>query len=198
MNRIVPAILVFIFSMPGCASNSYEEKEDWFFQLATPLHYDVWVEHVELELSGVRHWYHPAGTMSCCWRGPNGPKGITGRLEPFPNFIALQWFSLSERKYYQRLISVKPEWKNRMRELAPVQTANGVRHEPRRFLVFGLAPGGEIVVWIKGQIGNEVELTRLQANQIEGDPQDYAALLKTYRDKHGEYLKENGIPLSGW
>jgi len=97
------ALVLFLFVIGGAAQGS-EDKTDWYFQLATPRHYDVWVEHLEFELSGVRHWYHPAGTMSCCWRGPNGPRGIMGRLEPFPNFIGIQWFSLAEKIFYQRLI----------------------------------------------------------------------------------------------
>lgn len=198
MWNAAPLALLTCLLLVGCAAEAFEDQKDIYFQLATPKHYDVWVEHVEFERAGTGHWYHPAGTMSCCWRGPNGPSGITGRLEPFPDFIAIQWFSLAEEKYYQRLIKIKPEWREQMKSLAPVRTSNGISYKPRDFLVFGLAPGGEIVVWIKGQIGNEVELTRLQANRIEGDPQDYAALLQTYRDKHGEYLKENGIPLFGW
>jgi len=85
-----------------------------------------------------------------------------------------------------------------MRELAPVKTSQGTFYKPRDFLVFGLAPGGEIVVWIMGQIGNEIEVDRLQANEIEGKPENYQNLLLNYQEKHGEYLRQNGIPLNGW
>ena len=121
-----------------------------------------------------------------------------GRLEPFPNFIGIQWFSLAEKIFYQRLITVKPEWQKQMRELAPIRTAVGTVYEPRNILTFGLAPGGQIVVWMKGQIGNEVELARLKANKIGGDPSDYEALLRSYREDNGEYLEAHGIPLEGW
>lgn len=198
MKSFVAAVFSLVISLSGCAAEFKDSEEDRYFQLATPRHYDVWVEHIGFGLSGVGHWSHPAGTMSCCWKGPDGPTGITGSLEPFPDFMAVQWFSLSERKFYQRVIPIKPEWKELMRELAPVKTSQGMFHRPRDFLVFGLAPGGEIVVWVMGQIGNEIEVGRLQANEIEGEPENYQSLLLNYQEKHGEYLRQNGIPLSGW
>ncbi|MBW4933868.1 DUF2931 family protein [Marinobacter sp. F4206] len=199
MRRYFFCLVVYIlFSMAGCTVYKPKSETDWYFQLATPKHYDVWVEHLEFELSGVRHWYHPAGTMSCCWRGPSGPSGIMGSLDPFPNYVGLQWFSLAEQTFYQRLIEVKSEWKARMLEDAPVTTAGGIEYGPRNILTFGLAPGGEIVIWIKSQIGNEVEIARLQANEIEGDPAEYEVLRENYLVEHGEYLKKHGIPLEGW
>lgn len=198
MRQNVLLVFCAFFLASGCAAHKQKNDIDWYFQLATPKHYDVWVEHLEFELSGVRHWYHPAGTMSCCWRGPNGPRGIMGSLEPFPNYVGIQWFSLAEQTFYQRLIAVKPEWKARMRENAPIKTSRGIEYGPRNILTFGLAPGGEIVVWIKGQIGNEVEIARLQANEIDGSPEDYEVLVENYMDENREYLELHGIPLTGW
>lgn len=119
-------------------------------------------------------------------------------MEYFPDYIGIQWFSLAEKKYYQRLIMVEPEWQQLMSQPAWTKSSQGPQLRPRNFLVFGLAPGGEIVIWMKGQIGNEIELARLQANELEGDPGHYSALLEGYRKEHGEYLRRNGVPLSGW
>lgn len=200
MRNIRSFNLVCLLLLSSCAS--YPAKDEdvvWYFQLATPRHYDVWVEHLEFELSGVRHWYHPAGSMSCCWKGPYGPKGISGRLEPFPNFIAIQWFSFAEQKFYQRLISIPEEWRELMKVHAPHKTPlYGTIYKPRNFLTFGLAPGGEIVVWIMNQVGNEIEVARLEANEIEGDPKVYSGITKRYLEDHGAYLSEHGLKLSGW
>lgn len=119
-------------------------------------------------------------------------------MEPFPDFVAIQWFSFAEQKFYQRLITVKPEWKEKMLEPAAMVTHVDVRMEPRDTLTFGLAPGGEIVVWIMNQVGNEIEIARLQANEIEGDPSNYRVVTEQYLEEHGAYLEKHGVPLSGW
>ncbi|MCG7200149.1 DUF2931 family protein [Marinobacter pelagius] len=192
-------IIIISLTLSSCASTTREnENITWRFQLATPKHYDIWVEHLEFELSGVRHWWHPAGSMGCCWKGPNGPRGVSGRMEPFPNFVAIQWFSFAEQRFYQRLIEVPPVWKERMQALAPMVTQVDVRMKPRDTLTFGLAPGGEIVVWMMNQPGNEIELARLQANEIEGNPSHYQNRTREYLEENGEYLEEHGIPLTGW
>ncbi|TBW43758.1 DUF2931 family protein [Marinobacter halodurans] len=69
---------------------------------------------------------------------------------------------------------------------------------PRDILTVGLAPGGTIVVWIQNQIGNEIEIARMQANEIEGDPDDYRAATKRYLEANGDYLKKHGVPTTGW
>lgn len=190
--------IVVLVCLSGCVHSVTSNSPDWYFQIASPKHYDVWVEHIEFERSGVGRWSHPAGTLSCCWSGRFGPTGITGSMEYFPDYIGIQWFSLAEKKYYQRLIMVEPEWQQLMSQPAWTKSSQGPQLRPRNFLVFGLAPGGEIVIWMKGQIGNEIELARLQANELEGDPGHYSALLEGYRKEHGEYLRRNGVPLSGW
>jgi len=136
--------------------------------------------------------------MGCCWKGPEGPRGVAGRMEPFPNYIGIQWFSFTEQKFYQRLISIPQEWRSLMEVPALYKTSLGEFEAPRDTLTLGLAPGGEIVVWIMNQIGNEIEIARLQANEIEGEAFRYKTRTKDYLNEHGDYLKEHGIPLDGW
>ena len=85
-----------------------------------------------------------------------------------------------------------------MKVPAPIKSPKGVRMEPRNTLLFGLAPGGEIVVWILNQIGNEIEVARLQANEIDGDPSKYQVKTERYQEKHGDYLSEHGLQLGKW
>lgn len=184
----------------GCSTTSAPNTDDpSYFWVAAPRHYDVWVEHLRFEKSGVYAWHQAPGGISCCWSGARGPSGAGGVLEPFPNYIAIQWFSFSEQKFYQRLFSVPQEWEAKMQETAPHHThLKGVIEKRRNRLTLGLAPGGEIVVWVMSQIGNEVEIARLQANEIEGDVSRYGNRLADYHQHHGDYLKANGIPTEGW
>ncbi|WP_138439290.1 DUF2931 family protein [Marinobacter alexandrii] len=198
MFRSVCLVLLLAFFQSGCVSASSKEQVNWYFQIAAPKHYHAWVQYLELEKSGVRHWHQAPGYISCCWQGEGGPTGKGGRMEPFPNYIGIQWVSFADEKVYQKLIEIKSEWREAMREPAPFTTSKGLKYKPRNVLTLGLAPGGEIVVWIKSQVGNELELVRLQGNEMEGKPQEYSVLIEDYKDEHREYLDMHGIPLEGW
>ncbi|WP_303293767.1 DUF2931 family protein [Marinobacter sp. ST-43] len=192
-------LVLLLLTLYGCSSRSLESEPLWYFSLATPKHYDVWVEHLQFERSGERSWYHPAGSMSCCWKGPFGPAGIAGRMDLFPDYVAIQWFSFAEQKFYQRIIKVPRAWQDRMLEPALLQTElHGDVMKPRNFIMFGLAPGGEVVVWMMNQIGNEVELARFQANELDLDPDIYRVNTEEYLEQHGGFLDQHGIPTVGW
>ena len=119
-------------------------------------------------------------------------------MEPFPNYIGIEWFSFAEQKTYQRLIPISEDIKEKMKEPAEYQTSLGTFEDPRNFLVLGLAPGGEIVMWIMNQIGNEIEVGRVQANEIDGDPAEYRGWTKEYLLENSAYLEKHGIPTEGW
>ena len=198
MARSIFFILLAAFSQAGCASRDSDDAIDWYFQVAAPKHYHAWVEHLEFEKSGIGHWRQAPGYIACCWDQEGGPTGKGGRLDLFPDYIAIQWISFAEEKIYQKLIIVQPEWREVMSNLAAVNTSEGQRFRPRNVLTLGLAPGGQIVIWMKGQVGNEVELTRLQANEIGGSVEGFRGLIEQYRLEKGEYLSRHGIPLNGW
>ncbi|GGC83199.1 hypothetical protein GCM10011362_34540 [Marinobacter halophilus] len=120
-------------------------------------------------------------------------------MDPFPNLIALHWFSLSEQKYYSAMIRVPQDLQKRMREPTNHSYQNGTSgFEPRSTLVLGLAPGGEVVMWMMSQRSNAVEVMRVPALEVPGDPEDFAVLTESYLEDHGDYLEEHGVPLEGW
>ncbi|MGM0766869.1 MAG: DUF2931 family protein [Pseudomonadota bacterium] len=197
--KVKGSLLLLLLLSTGCSLTPPKTHEiTWYFQVAAPKHYDIWVQYMEFEKSGVRAWHQAPGFVSCCWVGEDGPRGPGGRLEPFPNYVAVQWFSYAEQKMYQRLISISPDWRKKMQDRAIYFTSKGKFKAPRNILTFGLAPGGQIVVWAKNQVGNEIELDRLKANEIEGDPAKFEQASENYLERNGNYLEENGIPLEGW
>ncbi|SFM11151.1 DUF2931 family protein [Marinobacter zhejiangensis] len=184
--------------LAGCAS---WEKESiyWNAGVAAPTHYDMWVINLHVEKSGERSWRMPVGHTGCCWEGDYGPIGKGGGLDPFPNLIALHWFSFAEQKYYSTLIEVPPDLQERMREPVRHITQRGnVRYEPSSSLVLGLAPGGEVVVWMMSQRTNAVEVMRVPAVEVEGNLDAFRVRTEQYLEKHGAYLEEHGVPLEGW
>ncbi|BES69556.1 hypothetical protein RE428_05740 [Marinobacter nanhaiticus D15-8W] len=199
MKKVVILLLCLgSIALTGCATTIEGNNQNWYYAVAAPEHYKVWVEHLELEKPGERHWRMPMGNVECCWKGPKGPFGSGGRLSPFPNLIGIQWFSFAEQKFYQRLIILPEDLQEKMSVEATYQTSMGTFKGPRNSLIIGVAPGGTIVLWIMNQIGNEIEVARMQANEIEGDPTQYQKRTKSYLDEHGSYLEKHGIPTEGW
>lgn len=198
VKKVLVIGMIFVAALAsGCAS-SPKEDVPWSIRVAAPKHYEVWVEEMFLEKTGERSWRQPIGSVGCCWRGERGPSGKGAGVEPFPELIFLHWFSFAEQEYYTKLIEVPPELQERMRAPAPYKTQVDVRSGPRHSMVIGLAPGGTVVVWIMNQIGNEIEVMRMQASEGPGDPSDFTERTKGYLKRHGDYLEEHGIPLGVW
>ncbi|WP_374787709.1 DUF2931 family protein [Marinobacter shengliensis] len=171
----------------------------WYVGVAAPSHYDMWVINLHLEKSGERSWRIPAGHKGCCWEGGRGPFGTGGSMDPFPNLIAIHWFSFAEQKYYSIMIDVPPDLQDQMRVPAPNRTQDGeIRHLPRSDLILGLAPGGEVVVWMMSQRTNAVEVMRVQAIEVEGNLNAFKERTKNYLERSGAYLEKHGVPLEGW
>ncbi|ROT93640.1 DUF2931 family protein [Marinobacter sp. R17] len=200
MRRGILLTLFFsiTLALTGCATPSHDNDQSWYFSVVAPQHYKVWVEHLEFEKSGTRHWRMPMGNVECCWKGPNGPLGTGGRMSPFPNIIGIQWFSFAEQKFYQRLIELPENLPDLMSRKVEEKTSTGTSMGPRDQLVIGLAPGGEIVLWIMNQPGSEIEVARMQANPIKGDASWYKTRTQSYLKENDDYLKQHGIPTTGW
>lgn len=183
----------------GC---SYWEEDDisWGIVAVAPQHYEMWIINAHLEAPGVRSWRAPiGGGVRCCWMGPDGPFGSGGPIDPFPSLIALHWFSFSEQKFYSTLFEVPSDLQDRMRVPAPTATqSKDVLMKPRRTLVLGLAPGGEVVVWMMSQRSNAVEVMRVPAVEVEGDLEAFEIRTREYLEQHGAYIEEHGVPLEGW
>lgn len=196
---ILIPLFIFLLTAQGCASAPYYNQDD--FRLVTvgaPKHYNVWVLDMFLEKSGERGWRQPIGSVGCCWQGPSGPSGTGSMADPFPELIFLHWFSFAEQKFYAQMIHVPENLSERMREPAPQITNVDTRLVPRHTLTIGLAPGGTIVMWILNQGGNEIEVMRMQAGTVEGDPSHFEKRTEEYLKQHGDYLKEHGLQLDRW
>ena len=201
MCRAYMLTLIFVsaLSAPGCASSLFYEEDDFrLITVGAPKHYNIWVLDMYLEKSGERSWRQPIGSVGCCWQGPSGPSGSGSLAKPFPELIWIHWFSFAEQKYYAHLIRIPSGLSERMREPAPLKTNYDTRLAPRHTLTIGLAPGGTMVLWILNQVGNEIEIMRIKAKPIEGNPDDFAGLTKDYLKEHGDYLQKHGLQLDKW
>ncbi|OHY72080.1 DUF2931 family protein [Marinobacter sp. AC-23] len=190
------ATLMVLF-LSGCASQPNNNIKE-YIGVGAPQHYDVWVERFELETSSIRHSRMPMGSISCCWMGPNGPSGKGASTAPFPNYIAIQWFSFAEQKFYQKIFSLPKELERKMSEHVTYTTVMGAFSQPRKILTVGVAPGGQVVLWISNRPDNAIEVGRFQANEIEGDTSTYQVRTEEYLERSGDYIRQHGIPTDGW
>lgn len=186
-----------IFLLSGCTALPADEY--WRITIAAPQHYPVWVTHLQMEKSGVRSWRQPIGSVDCCWRGPLGPRGKGAQVEPFPDLVFVSWFSLAEQKYYAKLIELPSDTLERMRKRVEIHTSEGITEDARHTLTLGLAPGGTLVGWILNQRGNEIEILRAKASEIEGESTDqFSARTEAYLKEHGQHLDKHGLQLDKW
>ncbi|PAV26696.1 hypothetical protein C8D92_101348 [Tamilnaduibacter salinus] len=193
----VAALGLFLL-LAGCATQPVNMDVAWGYGVAAPNHYRMWVERLALIDASGESAEKTVGFVSCCWQGPNGPFGKIDRMAPFPRQLAIRWFSFAEQAFYQTRITLPKDLKQRMRETAPVKTGGDVYQRPRNTLMIGLAPGGTVVLWMMSQVGNEQEILRVQADKAPGNPAQYEKWTRAYLEKQREYLKENGVPTSGW
>lgn len=181
----------------GCATQA-DEKTTMHIGVGTPEHYDVWVDEFVMRTSDGRQTKMSMGYVRCCWSGADGPKGKGGPITEIPSKISIEWYSFAENKTYEKTFSLPQNLGEKMTKPATYETSLGKFERPRDILTVGLAPGGRVVIWIQNQIGNEIEVRRLKANELQGRTDRYPDLSKSYLRKNSAYLEKHGIPTEGW
>lgn len=166
--------------------------------VVAPRHYDVWVDKFFIEsLSEDVGWRRPFGIVSCCWKSPP----LSGaEWQTTPELFLIRWFSFAEQQSYEAIIQLEdPDGiAEQMKETAPFDNYGEIVERPRGALVFGLAPGGTVVLWIMNRAENAIEVGRYKARPFNNEKSDYSQWVDEYLEKEGEYLKENGIKVDGW
>jgi len=199
-SRIITILLSTLLALmlTGCTSdriNPYDTR--WNIEVGAPKHYDVWVTDFEFIAVDQRRWRHPAGLVRCCWKGDGGPRGAGGGVTPFPDYVLLRWFSFAEQKFYGAEIQLPDDLLEQMKEPVAYTRPNGEEvKKPRNTVVLGLAPGGEIVMWIRNHITTAKEVARFRSIPMTGEPSRYNT--ESYLERSGEYIEEHGVPTEGW
>lgn len=166
--------------------------------IVVPKHYDAWVETLILEsVSGDIGWRAPIGIVTCCWEDPSGKNA---EWQAMPGLVLIKWFSFAEQQSYRALIRLENarEIEEKMKEVAAFERYGEIVERPRYNLVFGLAPGGTVVVWIMNRAENAIEVGRYEAKQYNNEESDYSQWVDEYMEREGVYLREHGIKLDGW
>ncbi|WP_165495848.1 DUF2931 family protein [Marinobacter halodurans] len=191
----------------GCSDQSKSERPRYgpdpdyrSISVVVPQHYDAWVETFILEsVSGEIGWRAPIGIITCCWEHPSGK---SAEWQAMPGLVLIKWFSFAEQQSYRALIQLENarEIEEKMKKIAPYERYGKNFEVPRYNLVFGLAPGGTVVVWIMNGAENAIEIGRYQAKPYDHkkEGEDYTRRTESYFERQGDYLQKNGIRYDGW
>lgn len=175
MNKMVKYVLVLILSISNLLASCQtmeqhkEEKYAWDVSPTAPKGYPVQVYKGRLT-DGAGHattipnghylqdgW----GTSLITWIADDDTKPLPRRLE-------ITWFSFAENKFYTGAFDLPQQ---QAAALFREGYYNKRKKETYDRFVIGLAPGGMVVVWLRGQ--NQVELARFQAATTEADWDDF-------------------------
>lgn len=184
----------------GCstAGNSQESELEKRITVVAPHHYEIWVNKFVVGTGSEKFlWRGPKGTISCCWKAPSGK---SRRWQSTPEFVVIEWFSLAEKTSYRVLAKLENSERlvEQMDQPVSVTVRGQKKTVPRDNLVFGLAPGGQVVVWIMHYEQTAVEVGRYQAEKLETPPGYHQEWIDDYQRDHGAYLEEHGLQLDKW
>lgn len=168
--------------------------------VVAPRHYDVWVDKFFIEsLSEDIGWRRPFGIVSCCWKSSPLSRA---KWQTTPELFLIRWFSFAEQQSYEAVIKLENpgEIAEMMKEVAPFERFGEVVERPRHNLVFGLAPGGTVVLWIMNRGENAIEVGLYQAKPYDHkkEGEDYTRRTESYLEREGNFLQQNGIRYEGW
>ncbi|MFC4257971.1 DUF2931 family protein [Marinobacter lacisalsi] len=201
VNLRIWLVIPFWLLLSACSEWSapkWDRAVNWDIEVVAPAHYEVWVSKFIIEsVSEDIGWSAPIGTLGCCWKAP---RGKSAEWYAMPEQFIVQWFSFAEETSYLALIELEdPEGLfEKMQEPAPYTWRGEERNMPRYNLVLGLAPGGQVVMWIMNQKETAIEVGRYQAQEIPRPSGYHKEIADEYRREHGAYLEEHGLQLDKW
>ncbi len=126
-----------------------EEKYDWSATLSAPEEYPIEVYKGEIIADDFRQFLKGFGTIDKGW-GENGPMVVIGPdYKNLPDSLTISWRSLIEKKNYSGKWALPT---NEIKEYFKTGFVNPDNNKKETYnsFVIGLAPKGNVVVWLSG------------------------------------------------
>ena len=183
--------LFCFFSLMSC-----EYKKEWSMSVSAPQHYGATIEAQyylgEELLAAIK------GAGSPGWGlGTDGLTMGEHDKKPIPDRVKIHCYSAREGVNYTADI---PLPKNKMEELFKKELYDPLSETYNNYnsIVCGCAPGGEIVIWLRGYIFLE-EVTRVKGKEISRENQQQReAYFNNKSPKEQEWITNNPIPYGTW
>ena len=179
------------FSLMSC-----EYKKEWSMSVSAPQHYGATIEAQyylgEELLAAIK------GAGSPGWGlGTDGLTMGEHDKKPIPDRVKIHCYSAREGVNYTADI---PLPKKKMEELFKKKLYDPLSETYNNYnsIVCGCAPGGEIVIWLRGYIFLE-EVTRVKGKEISRENQQQReAYFNNKTPKEQEWITNNPIPYGTW
>ena len=179
------------FSLMSC-----EYKKEWSMSVSAPQHYGATIEAQyylgEELLAAIK------GAGSPGWGlGTDGLTMGEHDKKPIPDRVKIHCYSAREGVNYTADI---PLPKKKMEELFKKKLYDPVSETYNNYnsIVCGCAPGGEIVIWLRGYIFLE-EVTRVKGKEISRENQQQREeYFNNKTPKEQEWITNNPIPYGTW
>ena len=183
--------LLCLFSLMSC-----EYKKEWSMSVSAPQHYGATIEAQyylgEELLAAIK------GAGSPGWGlGTDGLTMGEHDKKPIPDRVKIHCYSAREGVNYTADI---PLPKKKMEELFKKKLYDPLSETYNNYnsIVCGCAPGGEIVIWLRGYIFLE-EVTRVKGKEISRENQQQReAYFNNKTPKEQEWITNNPIPYGTW
>ena len=179
------------FSLMSC-----EYKKEWSMSVSAPQHYGATIEAQ----------YYLGAELLAAIKGAGSPgwglgtDGLTmgeHDKKPIPDRVKIHCYSAREGVNYTADI---PLPKKKMEELFKKKLYDPLSETYNNYnsIVCGCAPGGEIVIWLRGYIFLE-EVTRVKGKEISRENQQQReAYFNNKTPKEQEWITNNPIPYGTW
>ena len=165
---LIISFALISLSGSSCQSKKMEEKYEWSGTLSAPKEYPVEVYKGSLIGSDFTQNFRNWGIVNPGWGDAAGTVVSGPEQKTVPDSLSITWLSFVENKFYSGKFALP---KDKMRILFKEGFINDMdKHESYSDVIIGLAPGGNISVWLMAA-GKEVEVAKFKAGVIQIDPE---------------------------
>jgi hypothetical protein len=185
------------------------EKFEWLPSESADYNYPMQVVEGKFILQSNETVSIPAKRIVRNGWGQVGSVHLVGEdIKSLPEKLAISWFSFTEDKFYSGIFDLPKENIQQLFERGYLNPVDGSKTTYNTIIV-GLAPEGEISLWLSGHVTTEVAAFTAKEADIEWSAlldnpnisrQDYISLIleEELSLKSVEYLKKRNIPHRPW
>ncbi|MCE7536171.1 DUF2931 family protein [Aliivibrio fischeri] len=205
MNRLL--FIIWGLFLSGCVDSQLEKPQqlgEWTISTMAPKYYSAYVDIlliVDEEKQG--GWKGMVTTSTKFSKHPNSWEGLeryhsgyTIRSAKLPASFYIRWYSLANKKTYNKTIKVSEDIRRKMREYHEMRCGfNNGLYPYKDNILLGLAPDGMISVFLNGTcFDNELQF-KVQAVEYKvADDFVYPEL----SEEAQAYVDEHGVPTGIW
>ncbi|WP_443943846.1 DUF2931 family protein [Pedobacter sp. AW1-32] len=160
-------LMIISATVMSCNGQNMEDKFDWSATLSAPQEYPIEVYKGEISGEGYGQTLAHFGPVSVGWGNEGGAIASGPEQKNLPDYLGLTWVSFAEKKVYSGQFTLPKDKITQLFKEGFGETGAEKKSTYNTFVI-GLAPKGNVVVWIAGD-GNQVEVAKFNAAETKID-----------------------------